>query len=90
MKTLTSALFISLLALSQFASAGTKTANASFQVSFVIAEACTIDSASARPLVNCQYNSPYQVQPTAAAATAAAAATTSAAHVDDKVMTVTF
>lgn len=87
MKTLTSALFISLLALSQVASAGTKAANASFQVSFVVTEACAVQSGSARPVVSCQFDSPYQVQPAAAANNAA---TASATHADDKIMTVTF
>jgi hypothetical protein len=87
MKTLTSALLISLLAFSQIqiASAGTRTASASFQTTFVIAEACAVESGAAKPVVSCQYNSPFQVQ-----AAAASAATAGIARADGQVMTVTF
>lgn len=62
MKTLTvSLLLASLFSLPQIAAAaGTNRATASFQVSFVINEACAVDSTSARPVVNCQFNTPYQ------------------------------
>ena len=62
MKTLTSALLITLLAISQLANGTTKSASASFDVSFEITEACAVESSYTNPVVNCQYNSPYVTQ----------------------------
>jgi len=87
MKTFTSALLIALLGVSQLASAGTKSVSASFQTTFVIAEACSVNSSAKQPVVSCQFNTPFQAQQ--------ADKNGNATHIDtvssqDKVMTVTF
>jgi hypothetical protein len=87
MKTFTSALLIALLGVSQLANAGTKSVSASFQTTFVIAEACAVNSSAKEPVVNCQFNTPFQAQH--------ADKNGNATHIDtvssqDNVMTVTF
>jgi hypothetical protein len=62
MKTLTSALLIATLGLSQWANGSTKTASATFEATFEIAEVCAVESNFTNPVVNCQYNSPYTTQ----------------------------
>lgn len=65
MKTTVKALAIFLFSLPLLASAGTKATNASMQVSFVVKEACSVQAtgtqttASQRPSVACQFNTPY-------------------------------
>ena len=57
MKTLTTAVLFVMLGLSSLAQAGTKTT--SFQATFVINEACAVQSGNNRPVVNCQFSNTY-------------------------------
>ena len=83
-------LMISLLALSAFsqaAVAGNSISSASFQTTFVVNEACAVQSGAAHAVVNCQFNSPYQVTETAATSSASAAHSQAA---QTQLVTVTF
>lgn len=88
------AVLLSLANLSLPVHAGTKITTASFQVSLTISEACAIESGATRPVVNCQYNTPYQLLaavPAVATASAARSAQYTPATGDaPQVWTVTF
>ncbi|MES2739421.1 MAG: hypothetical protein V4754_00500 [Pseudomonadota bacterium] len=89
---LISVIALALFALSPSAQAAGKTASNSFQVSFVVNEACAVQSGGAsRPVVSCQFASPShvtQATDTAPVASAAPAATTAGAP--GRVWVVTF
>lgn len=64
MKTTVKALALVLISLPLLASAGTKIATGTMQVSFVVKESCSVQSAdkgTQRPDVACQLNTPYQL-----------------------------
>lgn len=54
------ALLLAALPLTGFAAG--KSASASMQVSFTVTESCTVQSGGAQPQVNCQLDTPYQMQ----------------------------
>lgn len=86
--TLRATLIIALFAASQIATAGTKTATASFQTTFVVNESCAVQTNHAQPVVSCQFNSPYLVTNSGAKTSSATAARTEAAQAD--IVTITF
>ncbi|MFS2005189.1 hypothetical protein ACEN9F_16320 [Duganella sp. CT11-25] len=79
MKTPVKTFALVLLSLPLLASAAGKVATSTMQVSFVVKEACTVQStttaAAKTPAVTCQLNTPYQI--TRGADKAAAASTSS-------------
>jgi hypothetical protein len=62
MKKLIPTCLIATLGMTQLANGATKTASASFEATFEIAEVCAVESGFANPVVNCQYNTPYTTQ----------------------------
>lgn len=76
MKTLAQSLALVCLSLPLLASAGNKAATGSMQVSFVVKEACSVQTAAVKtPTIACQLSTPYLLtraeQPSAAATSAA-------------------
>lgn len=64
--TLRATLILTLFAACQVAFGAGHSASASFQATFVINEACTVQSGNHLPTVKCQFNAPYQVANTSA------------------------
>jgi hypothetical protein len=87
-------LMISLLALSAWshtALAGNNISTATFSATFVVNEACAVQSGAARPVVSCQFNTPYQVSNAAPASSASAEHTQSQSQTAEAtVVTITF
>ncbi len=82
---------LALFALSPSAQAGGKTASGTFQVSFVVNEACAVQSGgAARPVVSCQFASPSHVTQALDTTPAANATTAAAPGASNRLWVVTF
>jgi len=86
MKTTLTITLLALSMLSTAAMAGNNSSSASMQATFVVNEACATQS-GAHTVVNCQFNTPYQVSDAVAVSSANAAHTQSA---QAQIVTVTF